>query len=101
MRELKNSMRKFLAAIFCLFMNLLPGKKFTKNKDLKETVGLNSGTFCKQNDRNEKMFLVRNGKAVGRYSCYLKEILEKFDKKKYSQKYLKKGYDVKFYADTG
>lgn len=103
MRELKNGMKKLFAAIFCLFMNLIPGKKFTMNKNIKKTAEFIAGIDRKQDHINKmvQMDTIGNGDFSRRYICYLKEVLETFDRQKYSQKHLEKGYRLNFYTDTG
>lgn len=103
MRELKNGMKKLFTAIFCLFMNLIPGKKVTTNKNLKETERL-----CVEGSSNRtcinkmvQMCAVETQAVSGKYICYLKDVLEAFDSQKDSQKYLKKESRENFYADTG
>lgn len=103
MRELKNGMKKLFTAIFCLFMNLIPGKKITTNKNLKETERLSVGGSSDRNCINKmvQMCAVENRAASWKYICYLKDVLEAFDRQKCSQKYLKKEPHENCYADTG
>lgn len=56
MRELKNSMKKIFAAIFCLLMNLIPGKKWEVKESEERIVKI----FKKQNKEKNYDSTIKN-----------------------------------------
>lgn len=114
MREIKNGMKKLFATIFCLLMNLIPGKKFvTKEKitdmNKKRVVSVNNNMrknvlVCKgslMNNGKKAASYCRTGNFQSRYIQYLWEYIECLDKHKSSRGYAKISYGKKVFEDTG
>lgn len=114
MRELKNGMKKLFTTIFCLLMNLIPGKKFwTKEESTamnkKQVLSVNSGKrrnvlVCKGsfvNHGKNAAAHCRTGDLHSRYMQYLWEYIECLNKHKNSRKCVKNSYGKKVFEDTG
>lgn len=114
MRELKNGMKKLFTTIFCLLMNLIPGKKFwakEENTDVNKKRALSVSGGKRRNVPACRGSFACHGKNAAahcragdlhsRYIQYLWEYIECLDKHKSSKKCVKSSYGKNVFEDTG